>query len=518
MPPKLSVIVPVYNVDPYLEECLASLAAQTFTDFEVVMIDDGSSDGSVAIATAFAASDPRFRLVSQENRGLGAARNTGVREASPDSSYLTFVDSDDTLPENAYRLLVDTLDSTGSDFASGNVLLLRSAGLSPSGMHRKAFATDRLRTHISRDHQLIADRTAWNKVFRRSFWDRYALAFPEGVLFEDAPLTVPAHFHAESVDILAAPVYHWRQREEGAPSITQRRTDPVGVRDRMKAIDGVSRFLAGHPVHRVHKDWYDRNVMSTEFPLYLKVLPEACDEFRSHFFGAVTDFLTRVSPAALAGVSTRIRLKLYLIGQRRLEELLELEEFEREHPRALPVRGTLRHYVDYPFLRSGPPVPKEVLRVDRELTVRSGIDSAEWTGRGLRISGHAYIRGGTQGARPEAATVPGREHLPSRGVRGVPAGPARLRLVRFRGHRRPGAAEAPRRVADRGLEGRRRRARLRRVPPLPDQGQRDGQRPLAASAAPRRWHQGDARGGRRTRRAPGGPDPRAGHRPPPAGR
>jgi CDP-glycerol glycerophosphotransferase len=393
MAPKLSVIVPVYNVDLYLEECLASLAAQTFTDFEVVMVDDGSTDDSAAIAAAFAARDPRFRLVSQENRGLGAARNTGVREASPDSAYLTFVDSDDTLPEDAYRLLVDTLDSTGSDFASGNVLLLRSAGLSPSGMHRKAFATDRLRTHISRDRQLVADRTAWNKVFRRSFWERHAMAFPEGVLFEDAPLTVPAHFRAESVDVLAAPVYHWRQREEGAPSITQNRTDPVGVRDRMKAIDGVSRFLADHPVHRVHKDWYDQSAMSTEITLYLKVLPEACDEFRTHFFGAVADFLTRVSPTALAGVPVQLRLKLYLIGKRRLEELLELEEYEREHPRALPVRGRLRrHYVDYPFLASGPPVPREVLRADKQLTVRAGIDRAEWTGRGLRVSGHAYIR------------------------------------------------------------------------------------------------------------------------------
>ncbi|MFC1433173.1 CDP-glycerol glycerophosphotransferase family protein [Streptacidiphilus sp. N1-3] len=393
MAPRLSVIVPVHNVDVYLEECLESLAAQTFTDLEVVMVDDGSTDHSAVIAEKFAQGDPRFRLVKQENQGLGAARNAGVREISAESQYLTFVDSDDTLPVDAYRLLIESLDASGSDFASGNVLMLRSAGLSQSAMHKKAFAEDLQRTHISRHHELIADRTAWNKVFRRSFWDKHGFAFPEGVLYEDAPLTIPAHFEADAVDILAAPVYHWRQREAGAPSITQRRTDPAGVRDRMKAIDGVSRFLADHPQYRSHKDWYDETAMATEIPLYLNVLAEADDEFRSIFFTAVNDFMTRVSPTALAAVPARVRLKLHLIGEQRLEELLALHAFEQENADAIPVRGGLRHYAAYPFLKQASlDVPKDVLRLQQELAVRARMYEAKWTDKGLRISGHAYVR------------------------------------------------------------------------------------------------------------------------------
>ena len=95
MAPRLSVIVPIYNVERYLPACLDSLAAQTFRDIEVLMVDDGSPDGSAAIAEAYADRDERFKLIRKENAGLGAARNTGIQHVSDESEYLTFVDSDD---------------------------------------------------------------------------------------------------------------------------------------------------------------------------------------------------------------------------------------------------------------------------------------------------------------------------------------------------------------------------------------------------------------------------------------
>src|SRR5262249_38360540 len=94
--PELSIVVPIYNVAPYLAACLESLAAQTFEDFEVVMVDDGSTDDSGEIAAGFAARDDRFRLVTKANGGLGAARNTGIDHAS--GNFLAFVDSDDLIP------------------------------------------------------------------------------------------------------------------------------------------------------------------------------------------------------------------------------------------------------------------------------------------------------------------------------------------------------------------------------------------------------------------------------------
>ena len=112
-PPRISVIVPFYNVEAYLEECLDSILGQDFDGFEVLLVDDGSPDGSRAIAERYAARDPRVRIITRENGGLGAARNTGVRAAR--GRFLTFVDSDDALAPGALRRLHETAVRTGSD-------------------------------------------------------------------------------------------------------------------------------------------------------------------------------------------------------------------------------------------------------------------------------------------------------------------------------------------------------------------------------------------------------------------
>src|SRR3954453_3649613 len=161
--PRVSVVVPIYNVEDYLEECLDSLAAQTFEDLEVVMVDDSSTDGSAAIAESFAARDPRFRVVRRAaNGGLSAARNTGIDAAT--GEFLAFVDSDDLVAPDAYEKLVGALDQTGSDFASGNVHRLLPTRTRQAWFLARAFSKSQLKTHITRQRTLLADRTAWNKL------------------------------------------------------------------------------------------------------------------------------------------------------------------------------------------------------------------------------------------------------------------------------------------------------------------------------------------------------------------
>src|SRR4051794_20117562 len=208
--PRISVVVPMYNVEEFLEACLESIARQTFGDLDVVMVDDGSTDSTAAIAEAFAARDGRFRLVSQPNGGLSKARNTGIDASS--GEFLAFVDSDDALPLDAYERLIGALDRTGSDFASGNILRLRNHSLRQSPFVASIFTRNRLATHITRFPALLSDRTAWNKLWRRSFWDEHRLRFPEGVVHEDIPVVLPAHYLARSVDVISAPVYHYRVR------------------------------------------------------------------------------------------------------------------------------------------------------------------------------------------------------------------------------------------------------------------------------------------------------------------
>ena len=98
--PKISVIVPVYNVKEYLEECLLSIYAQDFQDFEVILVDDGSTDGSGELCDALESSRENLKVIHKSNGGLSSARNEGVRYAT--GEWLVFVDSDDIIPDNAF--------------------------------------------------------------------------------------------------------------------------------------------------------------------------------------------------------------------------------------------------------------------------------------------------------------------------------------------------------------------------------------------------------------------------------
>ncbi|MDG4857890.1 CDP-glycerol glycerophosphotransferase family protein, partial [Streptomyces sp. T-3] len=392
--PRLTVVIPMYNVETYLEECLASVAAQTLTNLDVVMVDDGSTDDTARIAAEYAAADPRFRLVRQPNAGLGAARNTGVRHAHPQADYLGFLDSDDIVPVNAYELCVKTLDKTGSDFVSGNVFLLDSTGTRQSPMHRPATTSTKLKTHITKDKSLIADRLAPNKIFRRSFWDAEGFAFPEGVLYEDTPLTVPAHFRAKSVDILKYPTYYWRQREGGGPSITQRRTETKAVRDRIGAVDSVSRFLAGEsdPQYAEYKRWYDKSALVSDIRIFINVLPEADGEFRALFMDRAADFLSRIDPAIIEELPALMRLKWHLIANGHLEELLEVLAFEKQNAAELQVAGRLRKYARYPFYKNRKlRIPKSVFELRKEIGLRAKAKEVVVRDDQLHITGHAYL-------------------------------------------------------------------------------------------------------------------------------
>ncbi len=115
MNPAISVIVPVYNVEAYVRKSLQSIADQTFTDWECIVVDDGSTDGSGAICDEFAARDPRFKVIHQQNQGLPGARNTGLAVAQ--GRYIGFIDSDDYIHPDMYQVLLTAIEQTDSDIA-----------------------------------------------------------------------------------------------------------------------------------------------------------------------------------------------------------------------------------------------------------------------------------------------------------------------------------------------------------------------------------------------------------------
>jgi CDP-glycerol glycerophosphotransferase len=383
-------MVPVHNVAPYLATCLESLAQQSLADLEVLMVDDGSTDESPEIAADFAARDNRFRLLRQENAGQGPARNAGLDVAS--GEFVAFVDGDDVVPRRAYEVMLATLDRTGSDFACGGVRRLTSLGTTRAEFLGDAFERERLQTHITRAPELVADRLACNKLLRRSFWDEHGLRFPEGVRNEDIRVMLPAHYLARSVDAVGETVYLWRRREGGDLSGSQRRSGIEALRDRVSAVDHVSRFIAERGLGE-SKLAYDRSVVANDLRYFLDILQTGDDEFRRLFLELANDFLDRADPRVLEQPLAIKRLKWHLVRRRALPELLEVLAFQAE---ALadtpPVRRFRSWYGDYPYRADRRlEIPDDVYRLDAELAPVVRLEEVRLEGEKLHLQGHAYI-------------------------------------------------------------------------------------------------------------------------------
>jgi CDP-glycerol glycerophosphotransferase len=386
--PRLSVVVPVYDVEDYLQECLDSLAAQTLGDLEVIMVDDGSPDGSPAIAAAMARRDDRFRLVRQANAGLGPARNEGVRHAR--GEFLAFADSDDVVMPTAYERMVSSLERTGSDLATGNVYRLEEGTTFQSPLH-KHLRRGTLQTHVTRRPRLVRDCTAWNKVFRRAFWDRHGFLFPPG-FYEDAPVTLRAHVLAASVDVLADTVYYWRKR---AGSISENRAQAANVIERMASARVVRDGLAELAPALV--DAYDEHfLLDISLPCLFNALRTATDAELAELTELGRSFLCQVDPRLVARLRAFSRLRCHLIAEGLSDQLAEVVEYQRrglvESSPIVRRRGWLgrpRLFARYPYFGQG--VPKEVYDVTAEVNPVARVERACWNGGRLRIEGHAYL-------------------------------------------------------------------------------------------------------------------------------
>ena len=113
---KVSVIIPVYNVEPYLKQCMDSVVGQTLKDIEIICVDDGSTDGSLDILREYAAEDNRIQIIEQKNAGAGAARNNGMRHAT--GKYLSFLDSDDFFEPRMLEKAYDLVEKDQADFVA----------------------------------------------------------------------------------------------------------------------------------------------------------------------------------------------------------------------------------------------------------------------------------------------------------------------------------------------------------------------------------------------------------------
>ncbi|WP_297824837.1 bifunctional glycosyltransferase family 2 protein/CDP-glycerol:glycerophosphate glycerophosphotransferase [uncultured Methanobrevibacter sp.] len=251
MKTRISVIIPIYNVHEFLEECIDSVLAQTINDLEltdgyernlqIILIDDGSTDDTADIAKGYVDRYENIEYHYEENQGLGHARNYGCEFAVGD--YIIFLDSDDVISPNAYEWMYTAAVKNGSDMTIGNVWRFNSKGTMMSNIHQTAFNVKKEVTHITESPELFYDTTAWNKLIKRSFWHKHGFKFPEGILYEDIPVTMPMHFLANNVSIVHENCYLWRIREGKSKSITQTTAETKNLTDRLSVMRMVDKFF-----------------------------------------------------------------------------------------------------------------------------------------------------------------------------------------------------------------------------------------------------------------------------------
>lgn len=268
----MSVVVPVYDVEAYVDECLESLLAQRDVDLDIVVVDDGSTDGSAARVQRFVDAGHPVQLVRTANHGLGAARNEGARHATAD--LLAFADSDDVVPPTAYATMAREVRRSGADFVTGSVARWEGDTLSEPPWMRRLHRT-RLVIDIDSEPEILGDVFAWNKLFKRDFWESCGLRWPEGVRYEDQPTTTDAYLRARSFAIIPDVVYHWRIRAEGT-SITQQRSTLKDLEDRWATKRMALHSVEAYGSPKVTQMFRDR-VMAGDLHRYFTEIP-GCDD------------------------------------------------------------------------------------------------------------------------------------------------------------------------------------------------------------------------------------------------
>ena len=237
MEEQVSIVVPVYNVGQYLRACLDSLVAQTYRNLEIILVDDGATDGSGEICEEYARKDGRIRVIHKENGGLSDARNRGIRSAG--GSWLVFVDGDDTVSRDYVEYLYGLVAARGADIGICRLIHCFREGraeFEPESEQRVLDAEEAVCEMLYQKSFLVA---ACGKIFRRELF-RETL-FPRGMLFEDSAVMYKILDGAEKIVYGDAGLYGYMHREN---SITTRKFSKKDC-DILPICDRIAEYFAG---------------------------------------------------------------------------------------------------------------------------------------------------------------------------------------------------------------------------------------------------------------------------------
>lgn len=215
MVPKLSIIVPVYQAESYLKRCIDSILNQTMHDFELILIDDGSTDHSGKICDEYAVHDPRIKVVHKKNEGQASARNEGLNSVK--GKYVGFVDNDDQIMPDMFEFLINNIENVNADISACSFIQDNGDGTTESKDHtfKKMILSnvEGVKEFLSRTK---LDIYLWTKIYRKEFLEEYSIRFESGKTDEDFLFNFEAFRHAKLTVAEDTPKYIYYFRKDSA--------------------------------------------------------------------------------------------------------------------------------------------------------------------------------------------------------------------------------------------------------------------------------------------------------------
>jgi len=241
--PKVSVIIPVYNLATFLRRCLDSVVRQTLKDIEIICINDGSTDNSSVILREYEKEDDRVLVVDKENGGPGLARNTGIRMAR--GAYIGFVDGDDRIEPEMYEKMYDAAKKNNADMQICTIRWLDGQGRDLGARcdydrylgSRFGDGSAVFNRHDIADEIFVLNRFCWNKIYKRSFLKAHDIFFSSHRQFEDHVFHFLAFIKAERISMIGKPFYHYYKYRPG--SLTAGKERPLLLFDAISHVEDV---------------------------------------------------------------------------------------------------------------------------------------------------------------------------------------------------------------------------------------------------------------------------------------
>src|SRR5437868_3490896 len=317
--PECSVIVITHNDVARLPRAVRSALDQTLRDLEVIISDDGSTDGTPETAAALQRADPRVRYLRREvnSGGCGAPRNDALDLAT--APYTMFLDSDDTLPRHACKSLLAEVERTGADFVSGQIARLYERDGRLNSYYPHLFARRRVVEGIRADPELFFDSFATNKLFRTDFLRAHDLRFPEDLHYEDHIFTTALYCAARRFAVVPWVTYHWHRAENGT-SISLSIDELENVRHRLEAARISDEILRSNGFADLVPDRQYR-FLRQDLRVYLNPLPTRDAAWVAAFAALVRPYLAGLAEGVLDRVEPMVRVCCHLILAGRVEDL-----------------------------------------------------------------------------------------------------------------------------------------------------------------------------------------------------